>query len=68
MNTKKIIGTIVLVVGIAVLIVFATADRIGIGQNPHFGNVQIAGTIAGVVVAIVGLVLLLRKEKPVSNG
>jgi uncharacterized membrane protein len=69
MNTRKITGTIVLVVGIVVLILFATADLTGIAQNPKFfGPVQIAGVIVGVVVAIVGLVILLKKQKPVANA
>jgi len=68
MNARKIIGTIVLVVGIVLLIVSATADIIGIGGNPTFGYAQITGVVAGAVVAIVGFVLLLRKQKPVSNG
>ncbi len=68
MNTRKITGTIVLVVGIVALIVFAMADKFGIGQNPNFGPVQIAGTIVGALVAIVGLALLLKSDRPVSNG
>ena len=62
MNTKKSISILLLVVGIAALILFATADMIGIGENPSFGNVQITGVIIGAVVAIVGLILLRRKQ------
>jgi|WetSurSiteA1Bulk_404760.scaffolds.fasta_scaffold04191_4 hypothetical protein len=69
MNAKKITGTIVLVVGIALLIVFATADLTGLGINPtSFGYVQVAGVIAGAVVSIGGLILLLKRQSPISNG
>ena len=61
MKTRKIIGTILLVVGIAVLLLFATADLLGIGENPDFGPWQITGTIAGAIVAIIGLVILFKK-------
>ena len=68
MNVKKIMGTVLLVVGIAVLILFVIADKIGIGENPIFGPTQITGTVVGAVLAIIGLILLLRKGQPVSNG
>ena len=63
MNAKKITSVLLLVGGIAVLILSATADIIGIGKNPGFGPIQIAGVILGAVVAIIGLTLLLRKKK-----
>ena len=68
MNTRKVIGTIVLVVGIVLLIISAAADILGIGKNPTFGYAQIAGVIVGAVAAIAGFALLLRKPKPVSNS
>ncbi len=61
MNIKKVIGTLLLVAGIALLIISATADVIGIGQSPRFGGAQIAGVIAGAVVAIGGLIVFLKK-------
>jgi hypothetical protein len=63
MNVKKIISILLLVGGIAVLILSATADLIGIGENPSFGHVQIAGVTAGAVAAVIGLALLRRKQK-----
>jgi hypothetical protein len=62
MNAKKIISRLLLVVGIAVLILSAFADIIGIGQSPYFGRAQIAGIIVGSVVAVIGLVLMSRKQ------
>jgi hypothetical protein len=59
MGGKKAIGIVVLVVGIIVLLVSVFAYPIGLG-GPAFGLLQIAGTIVGAIVAIVGLALVLR--------
>ncbi len=61
MGNKKTIGIILLVVGLLLLVLSVTADMIGIGAQPGFGIRQTAGSIAGVIVAVVGLVLLTRK-------
>ena len=59
---KKTVGIVLLVVGIVILVLSLAADPLGIGGgNVVFGPRQIAGTIVGVVVAVVGLVLRLRK-------
>jgi len=68
MNATKITGTIVLVIGIAVVIVSATADITGLGKYAGFGYLQIAGAVAGVVIALVGLLVLLKKPKAVANA
>ena len=58
----KTAGIILLVVGIAVAIVSLLADALGIGSNlAAFGPQQIAGTVVGAIVAVVGLFLTLRK-------
>jgi hypothetical protein len=49
-----------LAVGIIVLIISLGADPIGIGSHVGFGYLQIAGTVAGVIGIVVGLVLTLR--------
>jgi hypothetical protein len=61
MSAKKIISTLLLLVGIAALVLFAVADRIGIGNYPGYGIKQIAGMIIGAVVAVIGLILMRRK-------
>jgi hypothetical protein len=59
---KKTIGIVLLTLGIILLIVSVAADPLGIGGgNAVFGPQQIVGTIAGVVVAIVGIALMRRK-------
>ena len=56
----KTVGIVVLVVGIVVLLLSLAAYPIGIG-GPAFGPYQIAGTIVGAIVTVVGLVLTLKK-------
>jgi hypothetical protein len=60
MDSKKIAGIVLLVVGVVVLILALTADMIGIGGFSGFGRSQIAGAVVGVIVAVAGLVLALR--------
>ncbi len=57
MAERKILGPILLAAGIVVLLVSALADILGLGANPTvFGYKQIAGSLAGIIVAIVGAV------------
>lgn len=60
MGGKKTAGIVLLVIGIVILLLSLLAYPIGIG-GPGFGPYQIAGTVVGAVVTIVGLVLILRK-------
>jgi hypothetical protein len=61
MEGKKTAGIVLLVVGIVVLLLSLAADPIGIGTSPGLGYQQIIGAIVGAVVAVVGLVLTLKK-------
>jgi hypothetical protein len=61
MGTKKIIGIVLVVLGVLALVVFLLADILGYGR-PGFGIRQIIGSIAGGVAAIVGLILLLMRK------
>jgi len=58
---KKTVAIVLLVVGVVVLILSLIADAIGIGGSAGFGPVQIVGIIVGVIAAVVGLVLTLKK-------
>jgi hypothetical protein len=60
MGNQRTIGIVVLVVGSIVLAVSLLADPIGIGGSPKFGYLQIAGTIVGVIVTVIGLVITLK--------
>ena len=61
MLNKKTIGIILLVVGVVLLLVSVFADQIGIGSTAGFGYKQIAGSVAGIVIAIAGYVMMSRK-------
>jgi hypothetical protein len=61
MGTKKIIGIVLVVLGVLALVVFLLADILGYGR-PGFGIRQIIGSIAGGVAAIAGLILLLMRK------
>ena len=53
---------LVLVIGIGLLAASVLADVIGIGDDAGFGNQQMMGTIAGVVITAIGLFLTLRAK------
>ena len=61
MERKKIVGIILLVVGIIVLLLSLFADVIGIGTSPRFGYRHIVGIIAGAIFSAAGLFLILKK-------
>ena len=54
-------GGILVLVGVVVLLVSATADILGIGGFPGVGWKQLAGIAAGVAVAASGMLLLRRR-------
>ncbi len=62
MSFHKTANFIVLVIGIGLLVASLLADAIGIGDDPGFGNQQMMGTIAGVVITAIGLYLTLRAK------
>lgn len=55
---RKTTGVVVLVVGVLLFLVAATADTLGIGGAPGFGWKQITGVVVGVVAAAAGMNLL----------
>ena len=63
MSTKTI-GIAFVVIGILVLEISLLADYIGLGSGPvEIGWKQLIGAGVGLVVAVVGVVLALRKKK-----
>jgi hypothetical protein len=61
MAGKKTFGIVFLAVGVVVLLLSLLADPIGLGgSSPVFGPYQIAGTIAGAIVAVGGFALAFR--------
>ena len=61
MANKRTLGIGLLAVGIILLIVSLLADTLGIGGSGTFGYKQILGAAAGAIVAVAGLVVMLRK-------
>ena len=61
MKGLKVVGIVLLVLGVLVLLVSVVADPIGLGGSPTFGYRQVIGTLGGAIAAIVGLILTLRK-------
>jgi ribosomal protein L40E len=72
---KKIIGIVVLLGGVVGLLLSATADVVGVWNvtqdNPDvmaFGWVQISGVVAGIVIALLGVVfLVVLARKPAEE-
>ena len=60
MDSKRIVGIVLLVVGVVVLVLALAADMIGLGGFSGFGRSQIAGAVVGAIAAVAGLVLTLR--------
>ena len=61
----KTIGVVLIIIGLVVVAVSLLADMLGIGNwTAAIGPRQLAGAAAGLVVAVVGLVLALWKGSP----
>ena len=64
MNSKKIVGIIIIILGIIGLILSVFANLIAIGpfgKSPGFGFQQTSGTILGVIFIVVGAFLTFKK-------
>ncbi len=58
---NKNFGIFLVIIGLAVLLISAFADPIGVGGQPGFGWKQLVGVIVGGILAIVGLTQVTRK-------
>ena len=58
MDKEKLVGIILIIIGIAAVLVMTTADLTGLGGYPGFGPQQTAGVIAGVLLLVAGAALL----------
>jgi len=61
MGGRKTVGVVLLVAGIVVLLLSLLADVLRVGTWAGFGYYQIGGIIVGAIVAVMGLVLTLKK-------
>jgi len=63
--SNKTSGVVLIVIGVIVLLVFLLADVLGLGADrTTIGWIQLLGAAIGLVVAVVGIFLATRKEKP----
>jgi uncharacterized membrane protein YiaA len=60
-HTRRIVGWVIVAVGVVIAIVGALADQIGLGGDgpDEFGGKQIAALVVGVVIALIGIVVAL---------
>ncbi len=56
--SNKAVGAVLLVVGVLLFLISATADSIGIGGSPGIGWKQGAGVVVGIVLAALGMLRL----------
>jgi hypothetical protein len=63
--SKKTIGFVIIVLGVAMAVVSLAADVIGIGSKPGINWLQLLGTAIGVIVALVGV--WLASSKPIQK-
>jgi hypothetical protein len=61
MSRNRVLGIVLSAAGLIIAVVFAIADITRMGSHLGFGPIQIIGTIAGVFVLILGLVMTYRK-------
>lgn len=59
---RKLVGGIVIAVGVALLVLSALADPIGVGDDGGFGWKQATGVIVGGVVIVIGLALVYGRR------
>lgn len=57
----KTLGTVLVVLGIEALLVSLMAEKMSYIPGPGFGMYQFAGTIVGVLLVILGVVVARRK-------
>jgi len=67
MKMGKTTAMIILIIGIVFLATSLLADVIGLGKDPGFGLQQTTGSIAGAVIAGVGLFLWRKAKDPPSD-
>ena len=58
---KKRAGSLLCAVGLILLAVSLLADSLGLGGAAGIGRDQMLGSLAGLVIALAGLFLLMRK-------
>ena len=62
--SNKTIGILLIALGIIIVLVSLVADSLGIGNQMGIGWTQLLGAAIGVIMAIVGVWMVLRKSSP----
>ncbi|NIA25700.1 MAG: hypothetical protein GWP04_09040 [Gammaproteobacteria bacterium] len=61
--SRKTFGIVVAVLGVALIVISALADVIGLGGGDAFGVRQIAGVVVGALGATFGGLVVFRQSK-----
>lgn len=64
MTTKRHLGIVLLLVGVAAVVATLAIDWLGVGAFRGIGPAQELGLLAGLVIAIVGLSLIPFGDRP----
>ena len=60
-----VIGLIIGGIGVVITLIFVFADALGVGSHPtRFGTGQTVGTVVGVLVLMVGVLIYFFGETP----
>ena len=62
--TKRVLGIIIIVGGVAVVAVTVGVDLVGAGRWSGFGPVQIVGVLVGGLAIVLGIPLLFLGNRP----
>ncbi len=65
---RKLVGGVVTAAGVALLVLSALADPIGIGDDDEFGWKQTTGVIVAAVAIVAGLALRARGRTGLALG
>lgn len=60
---QKLLGLIVVALGLMIATFFLLADIIGVGDSIQFGRIQVAGIIIGAIIAVGGFRVYLAIER-----
>ena len=58
--TGKQLAGIIVIIGVGFLAISLLANVIGVGDDPGFGRQQTMGSIAGGLIAVMGVVLMKK--------
>ena len=64
-RTRRLAGWLIVAVGAVVALIGVLADKLGLGGEgaDKFGGKQVAALVAGLVIAVVGLVIALFPQR-----